>query len=133
MAYPVTLSDPIPASLKVTGIGIEATPLPHWEDCAITGTDANGFGGTLNCQLSGALGLSASAPQLTLTVVVASTPGSSISNTATTCWHNPSLPAEAQKCASDTVVVSGAAGAATAAAAEHRRTGGPDGPAGAAC
>ena len=56
-------------------------------------------------QLSGALGLSASAPQVTLTVVVASTPTSSISNTATTCWHNPSLPAEAQKCASDTVVV----------------------------
>ena len=106
VAYPVTLSDPIPASLKVTGITIEATGLPHWQNCAISGSDAGGFGGTLNCQLSGALGVSASAPQVTLSVVVASPVStSSIANTATTCWQNPSLPAEAQKCASDSVVV----------------------------
>ena len=56
VAYPVTLSDPIPASLKVTGITIQGTGLPHWENCAITGSDANGYGGTLNCALSGGLG-----------------------------------------------------------------------------
>ncbi len=106
VAYPVTLSDPIPASVKVTGITIEATGLPHWQNCAITGSDAAGFGGTLNCELSGALGVSASAPQVTLSVVAASALTGSISNTATTCWLNPSLPAQAQQCASDTVVVS---------------------------
>src|SRR6478609_3960717 len=55
VAYPVTLSDPIPASLKVTGITIEDTELPHWQNCGISGSDAGGFGGTLNCELSGAL------------------------------------------------------------------------------
>jgi uncharacterized repeat protein (TIGR01451 family) len=106
VAYPVTLSDPIPSTLKVTGITTASTGFPHWQNCAVTGTDSNGFGGTLNCDLSAALGVSAAAPVITLTVTVASpVSGDTISNTATTCWMNPSIPTEAQKCANSTVVV----------------------------
>ena len=89
----MTLSDPIPANLKVTGITTAATGFPHWQNCAVTGTDADGFGGTLDCDLSAALGVSASAPVITLAVTVrSSTPSGTITNTATTCWDNPSDP-----------------------------------------
>jgi len=104
VAYPVTLSDPIPANLKVTGITTAATGFPHWQNCAVTGTDADGFGGTLDCDLSAALGVSASAPAITLEVTVrSSTPNGTITNKATTCWDNPSIPLEAQKCAEGSV------------------------------
>ena len=100
VAYPVTLSDPIPANLNVTGITTAATGFPHWQNCAVNGTDADGFGGTLDCDLSAALGVSASAPAITLEVTVrSSTPNGTITNKATTCWDNPSIPLEAQKCA----------------------------------
>ena len=104
VAYPVTLSDPIPANLNVTGITTAATGFPHWQNCAVNGTDADGFGGTLDCDLSAALGVSASAPAITLEVTVrSSTPNGTITNKATICWDNPSIPLEAQKCAEGSV------------------------------
>ena len=106
VAYPVTLSDPIPANLKVTGITTAATGFPHWQNCAVTGADADGFGGTLNCDLSAALGVSAPAPVITLAVTArSSTPSGTVTNTETTCWDNPSIPSDAQKCTEGSVAV----------------------------
>ena len=106
VAYPVTLSDPIPATIAVTGITTSTTAFPRWQDCTVTGTDSAGFGGTLTCQLFGALWVSSTAPLVTLTARLSSSaPAGDITNTATTCWKNPSAPTQAQKCASDSVVV----------------------------
>jgi uncharacterized repeat protein (TIGR01451 family)/LPXTG-motif cell wall-anchored protein len=106
VAYPVTLNDPIPANLKVTGITTATSGFPHWQDCAVTGTDADGYGGTLNCTLSASLGVSATAPAITLDVQVRSTtPAGDLSNTATTCWKNPSNSADPEKCAYATAIV----------------------------
>ncbi|WP_368259250.1 hypothetical protein, partial [Blautia wexlerae] len=69
VAYPVTLSDPIPPQVKVTAIDTAESGFPHWQDCAIVGSDADGYGGTLTCDLSAALGVSSSAPPITLSAV----------------------------------------------------------------
>jgi hypothetical protein len=114
VADPVTMSDPIPSTLKVTGINTPDTGFPHWQDCAVTGTDPDGFGGTLACHLSAALGVTAATPPISLAVTVASTAGAdSVTNTATTCWKNPSQPTDAQRCANSTAVVTPAALAPT--------------------
>ena len=106
VAYPVTLSDPIPATIAVHTITTSTTASPRWENCAVTGADGAGFGGMLNCTLSGALGVSATAPLVTLAVTVSnSAPAGNIVNTATTCWLNPSDATQPQQCASSSVTV----------------------------
>ncbi len=111
-AYPVTLSDPIPADIAVTGITTSTTAFPKWVDCAVTGTDAGGYGGTLNCHLDGVLGPHASAPLVELAALVRTTaPAGDITNTAQVCWNNPDAAtnpapdAMETKCASDNAVV----------------------------
>ena len=106
VAYPVTLSDPIPAGLRITGIATSDSAPPRWINCAVTGTDSAGFGGTLNCQLNGALGVSSTAPLITLTAVTSATSGAgTIVNTATVCWLNPSNTSQAQQCTPSSVSV----------------------------
>jgi large repetitive protein len=84
VAYPVTLSDPIPSTLKVPG-SRRRVPAPR------TGRTARS---------------AVSAPVIGLAATVASpVSGQTISNTATTCWLNPSNSADAQRCAASTVVV----------------------------
>jgi large repetitive protein len=106
VAYPVTLSDPIPANIKVTGITTASSGFPHWQQCAVTGTDADGYGGTLNCELSAALGVSAAAPVISLAVTVSpNASGGTITNVATATWKNPSIPSEPAKHVSAQAVV----------------------------
>ncbi|MFH8249120.1 hypothetical protein ACH3VR_01975 [Microbacterium sp. B2969] len=110
----VTLSDAIPSTLKVTSVITADTGSPHWQNCAVAGAAASGFGGVLTCELSGDLGAAASAPAITLAVTVASTAtGESIGNTATVCWLNPADPAAAQQCADSTAVVTVVPGPST--------------------
>ncbi|QDZ15004.1 prealbumin-like fold domain-containing protein [Humibacter ginsenosidimutans] len=89
-ASPVTIKDPIPSDIKVTKIETSTTAFPRWQDCAVTGTDANGYGGTLNCTLFGDISLSApSTPAVNLSVSVRpTTTATSITNTATLCFKN---------------------------------------------
>jgi uncharacterized repeat protein (TIGR01451 family) len=96
-AYPVVLTDPIPANVRVSMITTSTTAFPRWTDCTITGADAGGFGGTLRCELFGTLGVSSSAPVVTLTAVARSTTTASIVNTATVCWSNPSNATQPQQ------------------------------------
>lgn len=106
VAYPVRLSDPISPVLQITSIATSTTDFPRWVNCAVTGVDADGFGGTLNCELNGALGVSSAAPVITLTAVTRPTAASgTVVNTATVCWLNPSDPAQAQRCAASSVPV----------------------------
>jgi hypothetical protein len=88
-ASPVTLKDPIPASLKVNSITTSTTDFPRWENCKVTGQDAAGYGGTLTCDLFGPLMLSTSAPDVKVNVTVdPNTTVSAITNTATVDWAN---------------------------------------------
>ena len=88
------------------GIATSDSAFPRWINCAVTGTDGDGYGGTLNCALNGALGVSSSAPLITLTAVSRATVRSgTIVNTATVCWSNPSAPSQPQQCAPSSVSV----------------------------
>ncbi|MEN0086011.1 MAG: DUF5979 domain-containing protein [Leifsonia sp.] len=106
-ADPVTLTDPIPADLRVDSIATDATAFPRWQGCAVTGADGDGFGGTLTCTLLGPLSASApSAPDVNLKVTVRSgTTASSISNTASVCSRHQGDAAAVTACADATAVV----------------------------
>ncbi|TGO04929.1 LPXTG cell wall anchor domain-containing protein [Serinibacter arcticus] len=94
-ATPLVLSDPIPASLKVTGITTSTEGFPAWHDCTVTGKNAAGYGGTLTCSLFGPLVGGASAPTVTVAVTVdPRATGTSIVNTATATWTNADVPSE---------------------------------------
>jgi uncharacterized repeat protein (TIGR01451 family)/LPXTG-motif cell wall-anchored protein len=105
-AYPVTLTDPISPDIAVTAITTSVTASPKWNDCAVTGADSNGYGGVLNCNLSGFLVPGAAAPEIVLNATVL--PGTTVSeipNTAEVCWQNPSETGSPRACATSTVVV----------------------------
>ena len=88
-ADPVTLTDPIPASLRVDSITTSTGAFPRWRDCEVTGTDAAGYGGTLTCTLLGPLMMGQSAPTVTLGVTVSEkTTASKIVNVGEVCWGN---------------------------------------------
>ena len=83
-ASSVHVSDPIPADIAITG-----TTASGWT-CTVTGKDANGFGGTLACDLSGSLAGGATAPVITLAATLSSTVTAvSVSNTGSVSWINP--------------------------------------------
>ncbi|WP_029145653.1 LPXTG cell wall anchor domain-containing protein [Microbacterium luticocti] len=88
-ASPVTITDPIPAEVKVDQISTSTTAFPQWQDCQVTGRDAAGYGGTLTCSLFGPLMLDSAAPTITLHVTVdPSTTVKAVTNTATVDWKN---------------------------------------------
>ena len=83
-ASSVHVSDPIPADIAITG-----TTASGWT-CTVTGKDANGFGGTLACDLSGSLAGGVTAPVITLAATLSSTVTAvSVSNTGSVSWVNP--------------------------------------------
>nr|WP_249776529.1 DUF5979 domain-containing protein [Leifsonia sp. C5G2] len=106
-ADPVTLTDPIPADLRVDSIATDTTAFPRWQDCAVVGSDGDGFGGTLTCTLFGPLSASApSAPEVNVRVTVRTgTAASSISNTASVCSRHQGDAAAVTECAQATAVV----------------------------
>lgn len=96
-AYPVHLSDPVPSDLRVTGISTSTTAFPRWQDCAVTEADADGYGGTLSCDLFGALGPGAAAPDVVVAVIVdPSSPARHVVNTATVTWRS-TTPADSEE------------------------------------
>ncbi|MDE0545316.1 hypothetical protein [Microbacterium sp. C7(2022)] len=105
-ADPVVITDMIPADIRVDEITTDATAFPRWDDCELTGTDADGFGGMVECHLFGPLATGASAPDITLEVTVASdvTVGT-ISNTAEVCWGGPDDGGEIVACNDDSASV----------------------------
>ena len=107
-ASPVTISDEIPADLRVDAI--TTTPIPDgpsWESCAVEGKDAEGYGGTLSCDLVGLLGAGTpTAPPITLDVHVSeATTATTISNTGEVCWVTTGDSAATEICDDDTVDV----------------------------
>jgi LPXTG-motif cell wall-anchored protein/uncharacterized repeat protein (TIGR01451 family) len=92
-ASPMTMSDPIPADLKVTKITTSTSAFPRWQDCKVTGQDAAGYGGTLHCDLFGPLKLNESAPKITVDVTVnKGTTVNTLTNTATVKWTDMDNP-----------------------------------------
>ena len=92
-AFPVRLTDPIPAVLAVTAILTSTSASPHWQGCAVTGKDAAGYGGVLTCALSAALGPNSSAPPITVKVLVSrKAPPCALTNVAVVTWRDPASP-----------------------------------------
>ncbi len=91
----VVVTDPIPSHLKVDQVTTGASPsFPSWRSCEVTGTDADGYGGLLTCDLFGVLQPGQSAPAITLGVTVdPETDVTDIDNVAAVDYHlfgNPS-------------------------------------------
>ncbi|NII70113.1 DUF11 domain-containing protein [Microbacterium ulmi] len=106
VAEPVVVTDIIPADIRVDRIVTDTTSFPRWNECAVTGRDAEGFGGTLECTLLGPLAMGASAPLISLGVTVAGdTTSRSIVNTGEVCWGPPTGDVAFQACNDDSVQV----------------------------
>ncbi|WP_194397472.1 LPXTG cell wall anchor domain-containing protein [Microbacterium atlanticum] len=113
VADPVVVTDVIPADLRVDSITTSQTAFPRWRDCAVSGTDAAGFGGTLECTLLGPLAMGTSAPPITLGVTVSDgVRVSSITNTGEVCWGPAANGLPYQACDDDSVTVKLSAGGA---------------------
>ncbi|WP_137845653.1 LPXTG cell wall anchor domain-containing protein [Microbacterium sp. 2FI] len=95
----VVVTDVIPADIKITGItwpgeGDDAV-FPNWESCLVTGQDATGYGGNLECVLFGPLqpqgsdnGGATAAPTITLEATVdPQATASVITNVAVVDYH----------------------------------------------
>ncbi|MEV8212422.1 DUF5979 domain-containing protein [Leifsonia sp. NPDC077715] len=104
-ANPVTISDPIPADIRVDTITTDQTAFPRWQDCAVSG-ERDGFGGTLNCSLFGPISQAApNTPAITLGVTLRpSTAAASIVNTATLCFADMDDPRQTG-CESSTATI----------------------------
>ncbi|MFE6963864.1 DUF5979 domain-containing protein [Agromyces sp. NPDC057679] len=90
-AEPVEIFDEIPSHLRVDDITTAPAPaFPRWEDCQVTGQDAEGYGGLLHCDLLGVLGPNyPEAPPIVLDVHVdPATKATSVVNTGEVCWQN---------------------------------------------
>ncbi|KQO99388.1 prealbumin-like fold domain-containing protein [Leifsonia sp. Leaf264] len=107
-ASPVEVFDEIPSDLRVDGITTAPGPdIPYWDDCEVTGSDSDGYGGTLHCDLVGLLGVNfPTAPPITLDVHVSeATTATTISNTGEVCWQHDGDTAGEVLCDDDTVDV----------------------------
>lgn len=110
VADPTVVTDVIPAGIRVDQIRTSDTAFPRWRDCAVSGKDAQGYGGTLQCTLLGPLAMGTSAPPITLAVTVhPDTKATSIVNTAEVCWGPAADGLPFQACDDDraTVALSG--------------------------
>lgn len=86
------LFDEIPADLKVTDITTDEVPaFPRWDDCEVTGADADGYGGLLHCVLNGMIGgTQPDAPDVVLSVVLdPASKADRVDNTGEVCWNDP--------------------------------------------
>jgi uncharacterized repeat protein (TIGR01451 family)/fimbrial isopeptide formation D2 family protein len=89
----VVLRDPVPADLKVESVTPELSTDPtiaDWQECSVSGQDAGGYGGTVECVLDGWLGYGQTAPAVM--VEASFKPGTglgSLTNVATVFWTDP--------------------------------------------
>ncbi len=116
----VVVTDEIPSTLKVTNVTWtgkdDASVFPNWEACDITGSNAQGYGGTLTCTLFGPLqatgleGGVSQAPTLNLAATVSSgAPAGVISNVAIVDYHTFGDPEDPGRDSDDAVITVGAA------------------------
>jgi uncharacterized repeat protein (TIGR01451 family) len=113
----VVITDQIPTDLRVTDITWpgegDAAVFPNWETCEVSGADAAGYGGTLECVLFGPLqpinsdnGGATAAPTITLsTTVRASSAESVITNVAVVDYHTFGNPEDTGRDADDATVL----------------------------
>jgi hypothetical protein len=89
----VVLRDPVPSALKVLTVEPAASTdpaIPNWQDCTVTGQDAEGYGGTVECVLDGWIGYGQTAPDVVLTASFKpGTPLGTLTNIATVLWTDP--------------------------------------------
>ncbi|QKJ20344.1 SpaA isopeptide-forming pilin-related protein [Microbacterium hominis] len=112
----VVVTDEIPADLRITDVSwageSDADAFPTWDSCVVSGQDAAGYGGTLECGLFGPLqpvGANASpseAPTITLTAMVrASATASVITNVAVVDYYTFGDPTDTGRDSDDAVVM----------------------------
>jgi uncharacterized repeat protein (TIGR01451 family) len=116
-AESVVVTDEIPADVRITGVNWpgkgDDTVFPNWETCEVTGADAGGYGGTLECVLFGPLqpidsdnGGATAAPTITLSAVVDPDASASvITNVAVVDYHTFGDPSDTGRDADDAVVL----------------------------
>lgn len=94
VATAVVLSDPIPSELRVDSISLDVSAdptVPDWVNpCVLVGEDAEGYGGTVTCDLDGTLSRGRTTPDITIVATVKpSTPPGSVLNVAEVRWMDP--------------------------------------------
>ncbi|HEY6737378.1 MAG TPA: hypothetical protein VI076_00870, partial [Actinopolymorphaceae bacterium] len=106
VAEPVVVTDIIPSDIRVDEIVTDATAFPRWRACDVSGEDAEGYGGVLECTLLGPLAMGTSAPLISLGVTVhPDTTSRSIVNTGEVCWGPATNGLPFQACDDDSVTV----------------------------
>lgn len=115
-AESVVVTDEIPADIKITDVSWpgegDDTVFPNWQTCAVTGQDAAGYGGTLECVLFGPLQpvganeMPSAAPTITLAATVnPSTKATTITNVAVVDYHTFGDPDDPGRDADDATVL----------------------------
>lgn len=92
----VVVTDPLHRNLRVLSVNT-ATPaeatIPAWHECTVTGADASGYGGTVECVLNGWLGYGQAAPTITVEAAFREDAElGTITNVATVVWSDPDNP-----------------------------------------
>ncbi|MEJ1156570.1 VWA domain-containing protein [Microbacterium marmarense] len=113
----VVVTDSIPADLKITDVSWpgedDDTTFPYWETCEVSGADSAGYGGSLECVLTGPLqplgsdnGGPTTAPTITLTALVnASSTASVITNVAVVDYYTFGDPEDSGRDSDDAIVL----------------------------
>ncbi|WP_430869254.1 hypothetical protein [Demequina aurantiaca] len=101
----VVLTDPIASNLRVTDVSPELSTDPtvaNWRECTVTGTDSDGFGGVVTCELDGWFGYGQTAPDVLITAQTLDEGGPRVTtNVATVTWTDPYSPATPTQSLSD--------------------------------
>ncbi|PKQ27187.1 MAG: hypothetical protein CVT64_01720 [Actinobacteria bacterium HGW-Actinobacteria-4] len=89
----VTLTDPVHPNLKVESVVPDLSTDPtiaDWGTCTVTGQDADGFGGMIECPLDGWLGHGQTAPNVVVTATFRGNASlGDLPNVATASWTDP--------------------------------------------
>ena len=107
----VTLRDRVPADLRVTGVetadaGPGTAAAASWDECTVTGRDADGFGGTVECTMTGWLGHGDRMPVVTVEAVLRDGIGdTTVTNVGTVEWADPEGPGGTSGSETDDAVV----------------------------
>ncbi|WP_061961359.1 isopeptide-forming domain-containing fimbrial protein [Demequina flava] len=105
----VVLSDPISDDLRVTSIDVEESTdaaIADWQTCTVTGRDADGYGGVVECVLDGYTGYGQTSPAITITAQVRDEGlPRTLTNVATVTWTDPAEPDSPAGTSSDDATV----------------------------
>lgn len=106
----VIVTDEIPSDIKITDVSWtgegDDSVFPNWETCAVSGQNAQGYGGTLTCDLFGPLQPGQSAPTIKLAATVnPSSSASEIDNVAAVVYYTFDNPGDTGRDEDDAVVL----------------------------